>query len=482
MITFFFLHSGNQASLYYLQSGERDIYYDIHSGQGYQSSVKSDQAGLFFNTDGISPFKSSSLTIWPIYLAFTNLPPTIRTNKANLVTCALWVGQSKPPMKIFLKPIQALLSRLAKKGVALSSTRFVRLKPLFGVLDLIAKAPALNMKQHNGHHGCPVCVHPGTWVRTRVYLPENEYPLRTHESMIQDTVEAERTQQAVNGIKGRSMFSDFLNLANGAPTDYMHCVLEGAVKKLLEKWVTLSTLGCYIGRQLKEIDIQLLKQCPPHDFTRAPRSIKRHRKYWKASEFRNFLLYYSLPLLIDVLPPLYFHCYGLLVCAMHILLQTRVSDTQIQAAQTMLDDFYILLPELYGNQMCVLNMHLLSHMAHFVRLWGPLWTHSAFVFESMNGHITGMIHSRYEVANQLLFSVDISTTLGILANKLRCVEDDTTLSILLDSQCVARRNMLLLFPGTYSVGLMHSCSLSIDEHRALNRLTRVRPTRILTFH
>ena len=278
------------------------------------------------------------------------------------------------------------------------------------------------------------------------------------------------------------MFSGFLNLANCAPTDYMHCVLEGVTKKLLEKWVKASTLGCYIGRRLKEVDTQLLKQCPPHDFTRAPRSIKRHRNYWKASEFRNFLLYYSLPLLIDVLSPLYFHHYGLLVCAMHILLQTQVSDTQIQAAQNMLDDFYILLPELYGNHMCVLNMHLLSHMAHFVRLWGPLWTHSAFAFESMNGHITSMIHSRYEIANQLLFSIDVSTTMGILADKLISVEDEATLSLLLDPQCVARRNMLLLFPGTYSIGLMHSCSLSTDEHRALNRLTGVRVSRTLIFH
>ena len=118
-------------------------------------------------------------------------------------------------------------------------------------------------------------------------------------------------------------------------------------------------------------------------------------------------------------------------------------------------------------------------MAHFVRLWGPLWTHSAFAFESMNGHVASMIHSRYEIANQLLFSIDVSS---ILADKLRSVEDDTTLSILLGSQCVVHRNMLLLFPGTYSIGLMHSSSLSTGERRALIRLTGVRASRILTFH
>ena len=158
-----------------------------------------------------------------------------------------------------------------------------------------------------------------------------------------------------------------LNLSSGAPTDYMHCVLEGVVKKLLTAWVETTSLGCYIGRHLKEIDIQLLKQRPPHDFSRAPRSIKQHRKFWKASELRNFLLYYSLPLLVDILPPLYFHHFGLLVCAIHIMLQHELDYSLVQAAQNMLNDFYYLCPELYGDRVCVLNIHLLSHMAHFVR-------------------------------------------------------------------------------------------------------------------
>ena len=77
----------------------------------------------------------------------------------------------------------------------------------------------------------------------------------------------------------------------------------------------------------------------------------------------------------------------------------------MHTAQSMLDDFYSLCPELYGDQMCVLNVHLFSHMANFVQLWGPLWTHSAFGFESMNGHIKNMIHSGYRIADQLVFSI-----------------------------------------------------------------------------
>ena len=202
-------------------------------------------------------------------------------NKVNLVTCGFWVGQEKPSMSIFLKPLKRLLSRLQNTGITVSAPsqqpRRIRLQPLFGVLDLIAKAPVLNMVQFNGANGCPVCVHPGVWDSTRLYLPGTEYPLRIHASMRHDAAEAQRENNKVNGIKGPSALTGVLNLSWGAPTDYMHFVLEGVMKKLLTVWVETRALGCYIGRHLKQIDEQLLKQRPPHDFSRAPRSIKKHR-------------------------------------------------------------------------------------------------------------------------------------------------------------------------------------------------------------
>ena len=111
----------------------------------------------------------------------------------------------------------------------------VRLCPLFGVFDLIARAPAVNMKQHNGFMGCPTCVHPGaTKQHTCVYLPGTEYPLRTHSSIVSTGIEAQEVGEAVDGIKGRSSLESVIDLVNGIPIDYMHCVLEGITKKLLD--------------------------------------------------------------------------------------------------------------------------------------------------------------------------------------------------------------------------------------------------------
>jgi len=50
-----------------------------------------------------------------------------------------------------------------------------------------------------------------------------------------DGIKAEREATIVNGIKGVSPLSTLVDLATGAPIDYMHCVLEGVVKRLMNK-------------------------------------------------------------------------------------------------------------------------------------------------------------------------------------------------------------------------------------------------------
>lgn len=236
----------------------------------------------------------------------------------------------------------------------------------------------MNIKKFNGQHGCPTCLHPGVRQHTQLYLPGTTHHLRTDRSIEQAASRAERSGTAVDSVKGKSVLSGFISLVRGIPIDYMHSVLEGIIQWMLEAWVAPSSHreAYYIGPCVKQIDSQLLQQRPPHDFSRAPRSILKHRKFWKASEFRNWMLYYSLPLLMNVLPPLYLHHYALLVCALHILLQERLTEAKIQAVGEMLVDYYNLLPELYGDRSCTLNAHSLIHLTQYILLWGPLWTQS----------------------------------------------------------------------------------------------------------
>ncbi len=117
--------------------------------------------GIIFNTDGVSPFKSSCLTIWPVIIAFSNLPRNIRINKDNLVIVALWEGQFKPPMNILFETPLHLSRQLSTHDITLQTTSGManlEFSPLIGLFDMVAKAPILNMNQFNGVNGCPSCI------------------------------------------------------------------------------------------------------------------------------------------------------------------------------------------------------------------------------------------------------------------------------------------------------------------------------------
>lgn len=245
----------------------------------------------------------------------------------------------------------------------------------------------------------------------------------------------------------------------------MHAVLEGVVKRIITMWFDSTNHNgpFYLRRRLSQIDQVFLKQTPPIELSRPPRSITRHLKYWKASEFRSWLLFYSLPLLIDMLPPLYWHHFSLLVCAMHILLQAELSISLIDSADKMLQDFYHLLPELYGQQSCTINAHLLTHLCKYVRLWGPLWTHSSFSFESKNGILKKAFHGRSIIHSQIVFNVDAIHTLQILHPKLNS-ESPEVLDFI---DCSENRNMLEIGSHTYIVGRTKTITATSEELQAI---------------
>ena len=88
------------------------------------------------------------------------------------------------------------------------------------------------MMQFNGANGCPTCL--------RYYLPDTKYPTRTNSCVIKAASNVEEDGKVVQGIKGKSVLAGIIDLVNDVPVDYMHCVLEGIVKWLMERWCSSS--------------------------------------------------------------------------------------------------------------------------------------------------------------------------------------------------------------------------------------------------
>lgn len=62
---------------------------------------------------------------------------------------------------------------------------------------------------------------------------------------------------------------------------------------------------------------------------------------------------------------------------------------------------YIMSHILTGTQNCTINVHLLRHLVHYVRQYGPLWTHSCYPFEGMNGKVLKLHHGTQHISQQV---------------------------------------------------------------------------------
>ena len=80
--------------------------------------------------------------------------------------------------------------------------------------------------------------------------------------------------------------------------------------------------------------------------------------------------------------------------------------------------------------------------------------------------VSSMIHSKYRIADQLIFSIDVLNTLSAIADQLLCQESEETFLFLYTY--LQKEIMLELTPGTYSVG---SSALSREERRAIQVLS-----------
>lgn len=362
-------------------------------------------------------------SLWPIQLCITSLPPNIRMNLRYLLLAGVWLGNVKPSMNIILKPVLQKIHSLYTNGKHISTpsgTKILKAKLLACVFDLPAKAMALNFTQWNGNHGCSYCLDSGTQVsHRRLYLPNDEHKPRKEKETFQHAKQAIRTGSPMYGVKGMSVLTPYLNIIKDVPIDYMHAVLEGVIKTILCKiWLKgeYRNHRFYLLAKLKAIDKHLLTIKPPHEFRRSPRSIENTVKHWKASEFRAFLLFYSIPILMNFFPPDYLHHLNLLVKSVYILLSTHIYSESLIAAEEMLMVFYRTLPRLYPNEVCTVNVHSLIHICQSVQHCGPLWSYSCFGFESMNGHLKKHCHGTRNVLPQLVRNVRNHQTTDYKAN------------------------------------------------------------------
>ena len=127
------------------------------------------------------------------------------------------------------------------------------------------------------------------------------------------------------------------DIVKGTGIDYMHCILLNIVRLLVNLWFDTChhSQAWLCSRLISVADDRLRSIRPPSSITRAPRTL-RDRKFWKASEYRSWLFYYSLPVMLGLLPTQYYQHYGLLCHAIYILNSNSISPRSLKKANKLL--------------------------------------------------------------------------------------------------------------------------------------------------
>lgn len=370
-----------------------------------------------FNTDGVNLYSSSKIELWPIFLALNELSPAQRFSRDNILLVGIWQGKGKPPFQQFFSIFSEDMNYLYTTGVQVQIEKDVynvRLSILCGTTDLPAKAEMLNMSYFNGADACIACEEPGMTVRqgkgyARCFpyrVQGSRYPARNHENVITH-MRMGTTRNRIKGFKGLSGLAELkgYNIVNGTLPDYMHGVLLGVTKILLNKWFSPSQSQneCFIGRHLKEISKRMQNIKPPDSIERLPRDLEKHFNHFKATELQSWLLYYAIPCVKGFLKEEYMQNLECLSEGIYILLGDHITPQSLHKASDLLDQFYASFQRIYGDGSCGLNVHNIGmHLTECVKHWGPLWAWSCFPFEDANAMLLQAVHGTGLVLKQVM--------------------------------------------------------------------------------
>jgi hypothetical protein len=331
------------------------------------------------NIDGLPISKSSSAQFWPILGSVAEV-------KSSVFTIGLYFGDKKP------EKVAEFLEEFVSEGIVLLGNglkyknKRIRVKVNSFICDAPARAYVKSIKGHTGFHGCGKCNTDGEYYERRVVFPELSSALRTDESFRAKSDEEHHT--------GDTILQKLpVNLIDQFPYEYMHLVCLGVVRKLIKLWLRgdfrVFRLPSQEVEQLSN-KLQNLSDCICCEFARKPRSL-RELDRWKATEFRQFLLYTGPVVLQNSLPSEHYNLFMCLHCAISILANKDTCLVLNNYAKDLLTYFVQTFGSLYGRKHISYNVHGLIHLSGDVKTLGPLDTFSGFKFENHLGFIKKLL-------------------------------------------------------------------------------------------
>ena len=267
------------------KSGMEYVYLGLQSelkkalGAFDQTQVNNlEELKLAFNIDGVPIFKSTKKSMWPILCTVKDLEPL------SVFPVTLTYGSSKPKDLEFLEDMVRDLNNLMENGLQYEE-KLYPVSVSCVVCDAPAKAMVKSIKLYSGYYGCDKCAQEGVYLGRITYQETHDLELRTDATFRNQT-----NQQHHHNISPLTRVP--IDMVKDFPVDYMHQVCLGVQKRFLLAWIRGKKEVRISSTQAQEISQRLLslKHCIPNIFARKPRGLEEV-DWWKATEYRQFLLY-----------------------------------------------------------------------------------------------------------------------------------------------------------------------------------------------
>lgn len=225
--------------------------------------------------------------------------------------------------------------------------------------------------------------------------PEQDAPLRTDASFDEmENPDHHKSESPLSRL-GIGLVSTF-------PLDYMHLVCLGVMRRLLNAWKDRSSPQHLPLSSLNALSTCLIEARHhwPSEFSRQPRSLVELDRF-KATEFRQFLLYLGPVYLKSVLDTDKYRHFMLLFCSISILISEDLHSLHASSADKLLRKFVKDTAKLYGKESLVYNVHGLIHLSSDVIRFGQLDLFSAFPFENFLGSLKRMLRKTTQPLQQV---------------------------------------------------------------------------------
>ena len=197
-----------------------------------------------------------------------------------------------------------------------------------------------------------------------------------------------------------------IDIVDAFPVDYMHQSCLGVMNRLLLMWLRGPKRTRLSAQQASQISERLkkLRFFMPSVFARKPRSVDMLDQ-WKATEFRQFLLYTEKIVLKNILPKDLYEHFLYFSVALCIFVSPSLTQGRISFAHKLLLCIVEKARLLYGPEFLVYNVHSLLHLHNF-RQFKSLDQCSAFPFENYIQQLKKLVRSGKSPLAQIVKRLD----------------------------------------------------------------------------